>query len=353
MATQKALVVTALAQPLKSASWPIPKPEAKQVQLRVTVAALNPHDQKDRDYGLFIKKPLNKNGLPAILANDVAGVVTAVGSDVTIFKIGDRVFTYAHVFDSGYSQHGLQQYSVAEEDYAAKIPEGFTDHDAATLPVNLDAGVVGLFDESGLGIPAPWTEGGKTFGYAETSILIIGGGSNCGKFGVQLAKLAGIGKIVVLGGEEEKLKKFGATHVLDRHGSPEAVQARIRDVVGDELIYCYDTVNPPSTQYVGINALSNTKKGKVARLLPNSPWETSKVLEKKAGYEVKDVIGEPHMKTVGKGFWENIERYLREGKIVPLEYEVVQGLDVEKANDVLDWYRDGKKVVQTHFRISA
>jgi NADPH2:quinone reductase len=280
-------------------------------------------------------------------------VVTEVGSEVTKFKVGDFAFTYAKLFEPGHLQKGLQEYSIADEEYTAHIPEGFTDHNVATLPVNISASVVALFDnKSGLGIPAPWTEEAKTFDYAGTSVLIIGGGSNCGRFGVQLAKIVGIGKIVALGGSEEELKNWGATHVLDRHGSPAAVQARIRDVVGDELIYCYDAVNPPETQYVGINALSTTKKGKVSRLLPHGPVETTNVTKKEGDYEVKDVHGEPHYEPICKGFWQNVEQYLIDGKIVPLKYETVEGLDVEKVNEVLDRYRDGKRVVQPHVRIS-
>lgn len=349
MSTQKALVVTSIGQPVTLTTRPIPQPSPHQIQLRVTVAALNPHDHKARDHGLFIQE-----SLPAILANDVAGVVTSVGSSVTRFKVGDRVFTYGKINDPGYTQRGLQEYIIADEDISAKVPEGFTDHDVATLPVNISAGIVGLFDqEGGLGIPAPWTQEAKTFDYANTQILIIGGGSNCGRFAVQLAKLAGIGKIVVLGGKEEELKKFGATHVLDRHGGDEAVAERIRGVVGDELLYCLDAVNPPENLYVGINALSNSRKGKVARLLPTGLPDTSKVVEKKAGYEVKDVHGEPHVKSeVSKPFWDILGDYLVKKKIVPLEYAVEDGLNADKVNEVLDRYRDGKRVVQTHFRIS-
>ncbi len=48
--------------------------------------------------------------------------------------------------------------------------------------------------------------------------LLLGGGSSCGKFAIQIAKLAGIGKIVSVGGSEQELKVFGATDVIDRHG---------------------------------------------------------------------------------------------------------------------------------------
>jgi NADPH:quinone reductase-like Zn-dependent oxidoreductase len=359
MATQKALAFPAVGKPLELISSPIPTPSAKQLQLRVTVAALNPHDHKSRDTGLFT----SPGRFPHILSNDVAGVVTKIGPEVTKFKVGDRVFTFAMLdrFHAQYAkpdepkhvQMGLQEYSVTDEDYASLIPEGFSEHDVATLPVNVDACAVGLFDKSCLGIPAPWTEEAKTYDYAGTTLLIIGGGSNCGRFAVQLAGIAGIGKVVVLGGDEKQLKGWGATDVLNRHGSPEEIHARIRAAVGNDLVYSFDAVNDIDAQYIGINALSDSRTGKLARLLPNAPVVTSNITKKEGEYQVKDVHALPHINEVGKGFWAHIGAYVKEGKIVPLKYEVIaEGLDAERVNVALDEYRDGKRNVQPHVRVS-
>ncbi|KAH7138635.1 putative alcohol dehydrogenase [Dendryphion nanum] len=349
MPTQNAIVVTAIGKPLAHSTRPMPQPSPTQVQLRVTVAALNPHDQKGRDIGLFIKE-----NLPAVLANDVTGVVTIVGENVTRFNIGDHVFSQGNMTPD-HSQKGLQQYVVVEEHASSKVPDGFSDHDATTIPTNVIPAVVGFFDEiNGLGIPAPWTEKAKTFDYAGTQLLIIGGGSNCGRFAVQIAKLAGIGKIVVVGGREDQLKKFGATHIIDRHGGNDVVLERIRKIVGDDLVYAYDAVNHPSDQYLGINALSNSKKGALARLVFSiGEPDTSKILPKNAGYELKNTFGSSHAKAeLTTPFWKQLEGYLQKGEIVPLQYTAVNGLDLDKANEVLDAYRDGRPIGQTQFRIS-
>lgn len=348
MASQTSLVVTEIGKPLEvSTTRPIPQPGPNEVQIRVTVGVLNPHDQKGRDKGLFIK-----DTLPAVLGNDLAGVVTKVGSNVTKYKVGDLIFAQGNMTADS-SQKALQQYAVVASDSSSKVPEGFTDHDAATLPTNIIPSIVALFD--GFELPAPWTEEAKTFDYSSITLLIIGGGSNCGRFATQVAKLAGVGKIVVVGGDAEQLQKFGATHVLDRHGGEEVVLERIRAVVGDDLIYSFDTVNPGPTQTLGINALSSSKTGKFARLVfAFGPPGTGGGHINKSNYEVKDIFGSSHVKAeLCKPFWEGVEGYLKDGSIVPLSYAVVEGLDVEKANEVLDGYRDGKRVVQPHFRISA
>lgn len=350
MSTQTALFVSEVGGRVEATSdWPIPQPGPGQIQIRVTVAGLNPHDQKARDAGLFIK-----DNLPAILGNDVTGVVTLVGPYVTKFKVGDRVVSQSRL--DGYSQRALQQYAVVDEDFASKIPEGFSDHDAATLPTNAAAALIALFDESGLDIPAPWSSSAEAFDHAGTKLLILGGGSNCGRFGVQLARLAGVGRIVVVGGSEEELQKYGATHVLNRHGGDEAILQRIKNVVGDDLTYAFDAINLPTEQHLAISALSSSKKGRLARLRFSTGAidESKTVGEKKAGYEARNVLGLSHIRSAtAKPFWDRMEGYLKNGSLVPLRYEVVDGLEAGNVNVLLDRYRDGKKVVQTQFRVSA
>jgi NADPH2:quinone reductase len=349
MLKQTALIVSEVGGRVKPTSeWPVPQPGYKQVQIRVTVAGLNPHDQKARDTGLFIK-----DALPAILGNDITGVVTDVGPEVTKFKTGDRIVSQSQLV--GYQQKALQQYAIVDEDFASKIPKGFNDHDAATFPTNAVAALISLFDPSGLDIPAPWRKTDVSFDYAGATLLVLGGGSNCGRFGVQFAKMAGIGKIVVVGGSKEELRRWGATHILDRHGGDEAIIKRIRDIVGDDLVYAFDAINLPDGQHLAISALSSSKTGKVARLrFSSGAIDDSKIFgEKNAGYEMRNVLGLSHSKPdTAKPFWDRVEDYLRTESLVPLKYEVVDGLDVEKVNEVLDRYRDGKKVVQTQFRVS-
>lgn len=350
MSKQTALLVTEVGGRVHTVSdWPIPQPGPKQVQIRVTVAGLNPHDQKVRDVGLFVQ-----DNAPTVLGNDITGIITALGPGVTKYKVGDRIVSQSNMPSA---QKAMQQYAVVDENFSSKIPAGFTDDEAATIPTNALAGLIALFDPSGLGIPAPWAskEGDDAFDHAGTTLLIIGGGSNCGRFGVQLAHLAGIGTIVVVGGSQAELKRYGATHVVDRHGGSEAVLARIRDVVGDNLIYAYDAVNPPANQHLALSALSSSRTGMLARLLSGrGAIDESRILgEKNEGYALRDVLGLSHIRPeTAKPFWDRLGGLLEEGKLVPLAYETVKGLDVDKVNEVLDRYRDGGKVVQTHFRVS-
>ena len=348
--TQRALQVVEIGKPLVlTTSHPVPTPGPAQVLLRTTVAGLNPHDQKARDRGLFIA-----DSLPALLSNDAVGTVVALGPGVTKYALGARVLSQPG-FDGVFAQNPLQEYCVADVERSCEIPEGISDDEACTLPTNIFAGVVGTFDgEKGLGIPAPWSAEAGSFDCGAATVLVWGGGSNCGRFEVQLLKLAGIGRIVVVGGDEKELRGYGATHVIDRHGGEEVVEKRIRDVVGDDLVYAYDAVNTIDKQYLSVNALSSSKRGRMARLLPTGPMDETNVRERKGGYDVISVFGSSQAFPGLCGpFWEKLPGYLEQGQIKPLKFVVKGGLEADKVNAVLDAYRDGERVEKSHFHISS
>lgn len=214
-------------------------------------------------------------------------------------------------------------------------------------------GVIGFFEPQNLDLPAPWISSAGSPALKKQSILIVGGGSNCGRFATQLAALAGFGTIVVVGGDETQLKSFGATHVIDRHGGHDKVLRDIRGIVSDDLIYAFDAINNPPQQHLAINALSGSKQGTLARLTHSrGVLDESLIHEKSKGYVLKNVIGVSNLKPdVVKPFWTSVSQFLVEGKIKPLEYVVHKGLDVEKVNEVLDRYGKGERVVQTHFHV--
>lgn len=240
---------------------------------------------------------------------------------------------------------------MLHEHHTARIPNNISDDDAATLPTNIIASLVALFHD--LPIPAPWTQQAKTFDYKNTTLLIVGGGGFAGRYATQLADLAGIGQIVVVGGAEEELKRYGATWVLDRHGDQETVLERIRAVVGDDLVYAFDAVNMPAGQLLALNALSEHKKGYFTRLLA-IPIDYSKVQSKKAGFEVKDVLGiSSDRPEICREFWKRLPEYLEQGLLIPIKegYEITTGLVADSANQILDAFKQGGRVKHAHVNL--
>ncbi|KAJ5121928.1 GroES-like protein [Penicillium atrosanguineum] len=337
MSTQTAILVSEIGKPLIKASRPIPEPKDSEVLVQVTVAGLNPHDAKCRDWGLFIQ-----DVLPAVLGADIAGVVTRVGRNATRFKEGDHIFGQALLPSP--ASGGLQEYAILDSRFSAKVPSGFTDAQATSLPTNYVTAAVALFDTTCFSFPAPWDPAAKSFDYKSTSLLIVGGGSNTGKYGIQLAALAGIGNIIVIAGLRgaADLKALGATHVIDRTKSPTEIAAEVREITGDELIYAFDTINPPGSQFIGVEALSNSKTGKLARLLPSGPIDETKLSTKPAGFETLNVFGTSNGRPdTAIPLWETVTDWLEEGKIKPLGYQVINGFDLDAVNKTLDGYSNG------------
>lgn len=98
---------------------PMPAPGAGMVRIRHTAIGVNFVDAYNRS-GLY--KPAS--GLPYIPGAEAAGVVDAVGADVTDLKLGDRV-----VYQGGtgaYAQHGLMA-----ANRLIRIPDGIDERTAA------------------------------------------------------------------------------------------------------------------------------------------------------------------------------------------------------------------------------
>jgi NADPH2:quinone reductase len=210
----------------------------------------------------------------------------------------------------------------------------------ATFPTNVSAAFVALFDV--LGLPAPWQEDGSR----PKSLLVVGGGSNCGKFAVQLAKLAKIQNIIVVGGDESLLSKLGATHVIDRHISEDAVVAKVHEIAGDDLSYVLDAVNMPEGLSLALRSLSDRRPGKVARLLPVGKVEDTR------GHELLDVLGLfLYRKPDCVAMWEKLTDLVAAGAVCPTSFSMLEGLDADGVNAALDGYRDGTNKSKPQIRL--
>ncbi|QSZ30485.1 hypothetical protein DSL72_000039 [Monilinia vaccinii-corymbosi] len=331
---QQSLVVQETGEPVIKITRPIPTPKEDEVVIKITSAGINPHDGKIRDWGLF------NLPLPNTLCNDVAGVITAKGEKVTDVDLNDHVFGYpGFTIDS----KGSQQYAVLELGCFAKVPSNISDDQAATLPVNLFASALSFWSDKLLGIPAPW-EDGQSFDASSQAVVILGGGSSCGKFAVQVAKITGIGKIVVIASSSntDELKSYGATHVIDRHGTDAEIKARVRDAVGDDLGYVYDPINEKDHS-LAVSLLSEKKRGKVATLLP--------VKAASGNYDIAQTIGLPQWhKEFSMEFFKLLPGWVESGEIKPLGFKILKGgLNVDAFNQVLDDHRDGKNPGKWHF----
>lgn len=71
--------------PLEIRDAPMPKPGSGEIVVRNAAVAMNGVDNWMLGAGVFIKQ------WPAVIGNDIAGIIYDIGSDVQRFKKGDRV----------------------------------------------------------------------------------------------------------------------------------------------------------------------------------------------------------------------------------------------------------------------
>lgn len=148
-----------------------PTPGKGEVLLRVHAAGLDRgtwHTMTGRPYlmrvmGFGLRRP--KERVPG---RDVAGVVVAVGPDVTRLAVGDEVF--------GVGRGSFAECSVAREDKLAPKPAGLTFEQAAVVPISAMTALQAL--------RAGRLEAGQR-------VLITGASGGVGSYAVQLAKAQG------------------------------------------------------------------------------------------------------------------------------------------------------------------
>jgi len=212
----------------------VPRPQLKPDELLVQVhaAGLNPIDNMIMT-GIF--KPVLRFQLPATLGSDLAGVVTEVGSRVTLFKPGDAVF--ASIFDQGTGS--IAEFAVVPERAAALKPANLDFVQAASIPM------VGLTSWQALKERANLRAGQKVF--------IPAGSGGIGTFAIQLAKHLGakVGTTTSTG-NVELVRSLGADEVVDYKKDEFDKVLRGYDVVlgtarGDALERSIDILKPGST----------------------------------------------------------------------------------------------------------
>src|SRR5918912_409285 len=129
-----------------------------------------------------------------ILGRDLAGVVEAVGKNVTRFRPGDEVF--------GIGEGSFAEYALAREDKLAPRPENLTFEQAAVVAI------------SGLTALQALRDHGKVRRGQE--VLVIGASGGVGTYAVQLAKAFGAHVTGVCSTAKlEMVRSIGADHVID------------------------------------------------------------------------------------------------------------------------------------------
>ncbi len=219
-------------QPINAAAWinskhgklsvaeaPYTKPRADQLVVRNHVVAINPLDWIIQVEGNLTYGWLN---YPTVLGADVAGEVVEIGSAVTRFAVGDRVFAMAVGTDKDAntgSEGAFQNYTVVLERLASPIPQAMSFEEASVLPLAVSTASAGLFEKNQLGLQMP-SASAKSTGQ---TVLVWGGSTSVGSNAIQLAVAAGYEVITTSSPRNfEYVTSLGASLVFD-YNSPTVI----------------------------------------------------------------------------------------------------------------------------------
>lgn len=190
----KAIMVGEFGSPevMKLEEIETPLPNGTQVLVRIHAAGVNPVDTYLRT-GIHAHAPK----LPYTPGKDGAGVVEAVGESVTLFKLGDRVYT------ANSSTGTYAEYAICEEIDLGRLPENVSFEKGAGVWTPYATSYRALFQKAG-------AVSGET-------VLVHGASGGVGVAAIQWAKAAGL--IVVGTASSEEGKKLvgeqGADAVFD------------------------------------------------------------------------------------------------------------------------------------------
>nr|AIF09350.1 alcohol dehydrogenase [uncultured marine thaumarchaeote KM3_36_B08] len=229
---------------LRNIPEPVPKPN--EVIFRVKAASLN----YDDIWGMR-GKPLAVP-LPHISGTDAAGEVTAIGDNVKNIKVGDRIVSHGNMscrvcaactdgreydcrqrkiwgFETGPLWGGYCEITHLPEINVLKIPDNVSYEEAAAASMTL------------------LTSWHMLVGRAKIKpgqiVLIMGGSSGVGIFGIQIAKLYECTVIATASPDKlEKLKELGADYAVDHrkedwHKEVRAITKKITGIAGIDVIF--------------------------------------------------------------------------------------------------------------------
>ncbi|MEG0482432.1 MAG: NAD(P)H-quinone oxidoreductase [Acinetobacter sp.] len=155
----------------------IPQAKADEVLVKVHAFGINRPDILQRQ-GLY---PMPK-GVTSVPGLEVAGIVEAVGADVTQFKVGDKV---CGLTNGG----GYAEYCVVPQSQTLTIPEGVSFVQAAAIPETFFTVWANVFQMAK-------AKAGET-------LLVHGGASGIGTTVLMLCKAFGIKTFATVGSDEK------------------------------------------------------------------------------------------------------------------------------------------------------
>jgi len=186
---------------------PMPTAKGRDLLIEIKAVSGNPVDVKVRQNAKI------ESDYWKVLGWDAAGIVTAIGPDVTLFQPGNEVF-YAGAIDRPGTN---AEYHLVDERIVGMKPKTIDWAEAAALPLTAITAWEMLFER---------LEVKKSVPGAANAIVIIGGAGGVGSIAIQMARKLTNLTVIATASRPETIawvKEMGAHHVID-HTLPLAQQ---------------------------------------------------------------------------------------------------------------------------------
>ncbi|WP_127841781.1 NADP-dependent oxidoreductase [Actinomyces wuliandei] len=233
-----ALMLDRYGAPLRPATIPTPSPAPHEVLVRMVASGVNHVDERTRA-GEF--KNIFRLSLPKVVGSELAGEVVEVGSAVTDFATGDRVYGY-----TGMTAMGSFAETVAIDSAAlAPAPSSVSLVEAASLPLSCLTVWRAFTDLWHLG--------------PGQVVLIHGGTGSVGVVAIQLAKYLGATVVTTTSAANaDYARALGADLVIDYRNEDfvarlsDAPVDLVLDTQGGDVIYRSLDVVRPDGMVIGL-----------------------------------------------------------------------------------------------------
>lgn len=261
-----------------------PTPGPDSVLIRIVAAGINPVDRRIRSGQLRLVLWIK---LPFVPGYDIAGVVAAIGAQVTQFRPGDLVYAMTPLRQGG----GYAEYAVVAAQHIAHAPPGITCTQAAGTPLAALTALQALRDKANL-------QPGQ-------HVLVYGASGGVGSFAVQIARVLGAQVTAVSSGRNRELvTDLGADTVLDYTCDDITTHRDRYDVILDAVdVLSFRRVQSalrPGGVLVSVNPF-------IEKLLPT--W----MLRFWGGRRLRSILVEPNRTDL-----EQLGRWITAGQVCPL-----------------------------------
>ncbi len=284
---------------LKLEELPLAEPGKGEVRIKVEAIGLNRAEVMFRK-GQYLETPQ----LPSRLGYEAAGLIDAVGPDVTEFQIGDRVSTIPSFPMGQYGVYG--ESAIVPASAAAKYPDTLTAPEGAAIWMQYMTAFGALIEYGNLKEGDP--------------VLITAASSSVGLAAIQIVKATGGIAIATTRGANKKafLHAAGADHVIVTD-EEDLVEKGMAMTSGNGVRLVFDPVAGPFLEKLANVTAAGGIIFEYGALAPHpTPFPLFPALAKGLtirGYTLFEIVKNPEMLKRGK---EYIYKGLESGSLKPI-----------------------------------